>query len=241
MHVQGRAVLQADHGSADRVGVAGAVHQLCLGGVLRAAGESDGGLRRQAVEGQQAAGNAASQLAAGAVQVHRHVAGEGFDIAREVALGFAETDTDADHLAAVVGELDVGIADEERVDRAGGVVDRAQGEVVDGDVGTAGKLAAAVVLAQLQLLHVQLGLDVGAEVDAGEVQSVGGVGGEVDEGLADHVGKLVVVQRLHPRLGGGSQQTGAAEQRATQQEGQTTGHGLTSCSSRGRRQRHCDL
>ena len=180
-------------------------------------------------------------MAAGAVQVHRHVAGEGLDIAREVALGFAETDTDADHLAAVVGELDVGIADEERVDRAGGVVDRAQGEVVDGDVGTAGKLAAAAVLAQLQLLHVQLGLDVGAEVDAGEVQSVGGVGGEVDEGLADHVGKLVVVQRLHPRLGGGSQQTGAAEQRATQQEGQTTGHGLTSCSSRGRRQRHCDL
>ncbi|MCY1529711.1 hypothetical protein D9M68_648710 [compost metagenome] len=143
---------------------------------------------------------------AGALDVHRDTAGQALDIAGEHALGLAESDAHTHHLAAGIGQLDERVGDLERVHRAIGV-DRAQGEVVDQDVGRARRLAGpgqeVVVLAELELLDIELGIDVHAEIDPGVVDPGIGVGGQVDEGLASDFGEFVVGHFLHARLGRG--------------------------------------
>ncbi|MNN60729.1 hypothetical protein D3C81_1759280 [compost metagenome] len=66
--------------------------------------------------------------------MHRYVPGQALDIPGQHALGLAEADAHAHHLAAGIGQLDEGIGDPEGIHRAVGI-DRAQGEVVDQDVG----------------------------------------------------------------------------------------------------------
>ena len=123
---------------------------------------------------------------ASAFDMNRNVPGQGLDIAGQGALGLAEAEPYTNHRVAFIGQFDVGVGDLEGGDVVVGI-HRAQSEIVDQDVSAVGNLTAARVLAQLQRIDVELGVDAQPKIDSGVIDTGIAVGAQIDEGLASDI------------------------------------------------------
>ena len=143
--------------------------------------------------------------ASGTLNFDWNIARQALNITGQNAFGFTKADTHTDYLVPRIRQLQKRIGDFERVD---GVVciDRTQCKVVDQQIRRpcdfAGASGRIVVLPQLQLLHIQLGVDIHAEIDSGVVDPGIAVRGQVDKGLTGDFRQLVICQFNHLGLSG---------------------------------------